>query len=330
MPAMKLSEMKNHIQKRKQQRYERARSRIEENFGKPEVQPKMPPESMIRQRVDYIEQPLPVVNNTSRVNGQYSNSLLLCKDNCDCSVYPDNRNPINLSLEVDPEIPLLESEFSSSPKFLEDSEEIVQHCLTETALPPQPAFLSEASNIYPCKPDTPPDTPLPAAVPELIDETLQKLLEGERTKVYSESGEETRLPFKKRRMSVSVNVKDAKEEISYPATPMISIAEVQALQNGKLMQNARQFKTPAERKEMPPLPVVYCGEVPGHFEGAYSGTSVSYHLNNVAMPFVNVPCNPFYTMTPVIMPFNNIQGYEKKMNGYTSTTGSGKKRGSRR
>lgn len=104
------------------------------------------------------------------------------------------------------------------------------------------------------------------------EEALNKLLKESMANMNSpEDGTETRLPFKKRRMSVSsktTNIeasyqqgkrkqrKQAKPDdaasniphpvmISYPATKMISIAEVQE-QNGR-----RSVKTAAERKEMP-------------------------------------------------------------------------------
>lgn len=43
------------------------------------------------------------------------------------------------------------------------------------------------------------------------------------------------------------------EEISYPATPMLSIAELEFLNRTELYKNSYRFKTAAERKQLPEL-----------------------------------------------------------------------------
>lgn len=174
---------------------------------------------------------------------------------------------------------------------------------------------------------------LPTAVPETYD--FEKNLKNE---VFSkidwqsleDSDCETRLPLKKRKLSVankneSVTEEQKKEEISYPATPMISIAEVEALHPRKLQaNNARPFKTPAERKEMPPLPVFYNVEsdpspiITDQFNinnHTYNNPTINYHMNNVPVPFINIPCGSYYSLPPILVPFNNVSTFDQsKMN----------------
>lgn len=335
LTEMSLDEMKAQLEKKKRQRLERTANRLKEQINNTRIVETTPPKekSLIRERFNYIdttpsEPPprlvLPEIPRTSHDTSMMNSQFLLC-DNCLPPVYPDNNPiPLNLSIDVDPQI----SEFSNSPKFLPDTERIVEQCLAETndaadVLNSQPNFLSDNSNFY----SDNQNLPLPAVVPELIDETLQQLLDTNRDVYVNGSsmettGKETRLPFKKRRMSVTVSVKEApKEEISYPATPMISIAEVQAC--GKLPQNKnnsnatnnnnnnsnRPFKTPAERKEMPPIPPVYCND-------PFTYNVNTFQMNNLQLPYVNVSCNPYYPISPLVIPFESVQGYDKKMNFY--------------
>lgn len=148
---------------------------------------------------------------------------------------------------------------------------------------------------------------------------------------------ETRLPLKKRKLSV-VNKKGEeiddedylgpelveeiirkaraesadKEDISYPAKPMISIAEIQ----DKLAeQTPRIFKTPAEKKEMPPPPLP--SEQPAgnslnnppkvvteqYNNLTYNNPTIYYHMNNVPYPFF--PCASLPYFPSFIVPMNS-------------------------
>lgn len=167
--------------------------------------------------------------------------------------------------------------------------------------------------------------------PLLIQHNIGLLTEEEIRKFYTpidmkdliatlQIGGQTKLPFKKRR--VSVNVKNEvkydpnKEQISYPATPMISIAEVEELQHK--VNGSRPFKTPAERKEMPPLPSVYYNANPepspiitDQFNinnHTYNNPTINYHMSNVPMPFI--PCGPYFPIPPIILPFNNLPPFD--------------------
>ena len=148
--------------------------------------------------------------------------------------------------------------------------------------------------------------------PELNETELTQLMESLNT------GNNERLPFKKRRMSVKQEMKyePQKEEISYPATPMISIAEIEALQS-KVNCNNRPFKTPAERKEMPPLPFYYnVNSEPSPIitdqfninNHTYNNPTINYHMGNLPMPFI--PCASYFPLPPIILPFNNLQTFD--------------------
>lgn len=74
---------------------------------------------------------------------------------------------------------------------------------------------------------------------------------------------EKRLPLKKRKVSLliehEVNFKkyktaDTDDDISYPATRMICIADLPAIDNSNSCRTIK-FKTPAEKKEVPPVAV---------------------------------------------------------------------------
>lgn len=147
---------------------------------------------------------------------------------------------------------------------------------------------------------------------------------------------ETRLPLKKRKLSVvnskgeEINDEDFlgpdlveeiirraraekadKEDISYPAKPMISIAEIQ----DKLAeQTPRIFKTPAEKKEMPPPPlpaepVAGNSNVPPkvvteqYNNLTYNNPTIYYHMNNVPYPFF--PCASLPYFPSFIVPMNS-------------------------
>lgn len=147
---------------------------------------------------------------------------------------------------------------------------------------------------------------------------------------------ETRLPLKKRKLSVVNNKgeevddedflgpdlveeiirraraeKADKEDISYPAKPMISIAEIQ----DKLAeQTPRIFKTPAEKKEMPPPPLpsepAACNSnappkvVTEQYNNlTYNNPTIYYHMNNVPYPFF--PCASLPYFPSFIVPMNS-------------------------
>lgn len=180
------------------------------------------------------------------------------------------------------------------------------------------------------------DIQLPTAVPETYD--FDKNLKNE---VFSkidwqalekeDSDCETRLPLKKRKVSVAQKDEELKkEEISYPATPMISIAEVEALHPRKIINNAtRPFKTPAERKEMPPLPVYYDSDpspiIADQFNinnHTYNNPTINYHMNNVPLPFINIPCGSYYSLPPILLPFNNVSNFEQTKSNVLQQDGS--------
>lgn len=328
------------IEKKKRANSERAATRLKEAQCRPLGMPKEKPShvSLIQGRFDYKTPPqelqsrlvIPHTSHeTSMVNSQYISSLL-CENRSPFSLqtYPDS-NPTPLNLTIDPEMPVLEPEFSNSPKFLQDCETIVQQCLAETndtadVLQPHSAFLSDNLSFYAQNVAVPQEpkcdnqeniVPLPTAVPELIDETLQQLIDVERAKYdnYVNGGsletneKETRLPFKKRRMSVSVT-EPVKEEVSYPATRMLSIAEVaEELQICRELP-PRPFKTAAERKEIPPLPTSYCNDsiIADPFHQTYNCPSVT-------LPSFNVHCNAYYSVNDM-MPYGNTS--IQKMNCY--------------
>lgn len=63
---------------------------------------------------------------------------------------------------------------------------------------------------------------------------------------------ERKLPLKKRRLYFIEEKEDTKktcyEEICYPATPMLSIADLEFINPTEFYKCSRRFKTPAERK----------------------------------------------------------------------------------
>ncbi|KAJ3662883.1 hypothetical protein Zmor_007201 [Zophobas morio] len=289
-----------------------------------------------------------------------------------CNVVEDkalNLTITELPRPIDPE-----SEFSNSPTFLPNTDQLVQHCLEEaTSETPEvvernSSLLCDNSNFYTSstladnltqnlsnvdtvktdaaqcsiKDDNNSNSgvnvtetvdnsllQLPTAVPETYD--FEKNFKNEVfSKIdlqnFDDSDGETRLPLKKRKLSVankneSVTEELKKEEISYPATPMISIAEVEALHPRKLQANAaRPFKTPAERKEMPPLPVFYNVDsdpspiITDQFNinnHTYNNPTINYHMNNVPVPFINIPCGSYYSLPPILVPFNNVSTFEQ-------------------
>nr|CAH7742319.1 unnamed protein product [Callosobruchus chinensis] len=150
------------------------------------------------------------------------------------------------------------------------------------------------------------------------------------------------LPLKKRKLSVANNdeeyylgpdiveeiIKQArleeftkeevKEEISYPAKPMISIAEIQ--EELKQSPPPRMFKTPAEKKEMPPPPLLkQTEEVPSHQYDAkleqpkivteqynnhtYNNPTINYHMNN--LPYTFFPYAGIQYFPQIILPMSN-------------------------
>lgn len=209
--------------------------------------------------------------------------------------------------------PPLESEFSNSPKFLADAQSLIERLAESDSCdafqPAHESFLSNNSNFYTEK-------IVPADVPQVLPP-----LQSSRYVFYPENdsnsstnennnngvdldGKETKLPFKKRRMSV---VNAVKEEISYPAKKMISIAEIEPLEK----TNARPFKTPAERKEMPPLPVYFDANpvVTDQFNinnQTFNNATINYHMGNVPVPFI-----PAY-FPQILLPFNGAQTNKNK------------------
>lgn len=161
---------------------------------------------------------------------------------------------------------------------------------------------------------------------------------------FPENEAETRLPLKKRKLSVA-NTKDEfaddddddfmgpdlveeiikraraeeieKEDISYPAKPMISIAEIQE----KLVEpHPRIFKTPAERKEMPPppppQPYMTSTESPKiiteqYNNHTYNNPTINYHMNNVPYPFF--PCASLPYFPPILLPLNSTTTFDMNL-----------------
>lgn len=177
---------------------------------------------------------------------------------------------------------------------------------------------------------------------------------------------DTHLPLKKRKLSIA-NCKDEeeedddlleptltdiikrarsentyKEDISYPAGRMISIAEVEE----KLRQQ-RQFRTPAEKKEMPGTPPVYPSEnmtpktenlqpnmenLPPTSENipsfnnmyevpkivteqynnhTYNNPTINYHMNN--LPSCFFPCASLPYFPPIILPMSGTATFDMNM-----------------
>ncbi|XP_060535736.1 uncharacterized protein LOC132707802 isoform X2 [Cylas formicarius] len=128
---------------------------------------------------------------------------------------------------------------------------------------------------------------------------------------------DTKLPLKKRKMMAAAAaatptpppetdfdeilmkdierlVEESKHEISYPATPMLSIAEVQ--EHEKMPRPP--FKTAAERKEIPPPPpplAAYGADrsrivTEQYNNHTYNNPTINYHMNG-PFPFYQ-PCGP--------------------------------------
>lgn len=181
---------------------------------------------------------------------------------------------------------------------------------------------------------------------DLLENKLTDSLNEENATVLNIGTEETetRLPLKKRKLSV-VNHKGEeiededflgpdlveeiirraraekadKEDISYPAKPMISIAEIQ----DKLAEQApRIFKTPAEKKEMPPPPPPLPSEqvadnappkvVTEQYNNlTYNNPTIYYHMNNVPYPFF--PCASLPYFPSFIVPMNSTTTIDMNM-----------------
>lgn len=290
---------------------------------------------------------------------------------------PNDFNNLNLDDNSKPErvlnltIPSQDSnvleEFSNSPKFLQDCDQIIENCLNEKSFEETPTatksdnldFLSNNSNFYQCSNINSVDTSqsktsnnsnsLPSLdncnetnaseESEEIDilnlsnesELLNSLLKS----LNSEN--DSRLPFKKRRIPLPPK-NEIKEEISYPATPMISIAEVEALNTNKMGTN-RLIKTAAERKEMPPLasqsaPYVNTEASPiitdQYHNHTYNNPTINYHMNNVPIPFINIPYAPCYPISPIIFPFNNVPSDLHNLDAKKSVNQKGTRRGMKR
>ncbi|XP_023013706.2 uncharacterized protein isoform X1 [Leptinotarsa decemlineata] len=153
---------------------------------------------------------------------------------------------------------------------------------------------------------------------------------------------ETRLPLKKRKLSVPNSKEEdneddligpdlveeilkraraegtEKDDISYPAKPAISIAEIQE----KLVEpQPRTFKTPAEKKEMPPPyaaskpslpflehPKIVTEQYNNH---TYNNPTINYHMNNVPYPFF--PCGSLPYFSPILLPLNSTTTFDMNL-----------------
>lgn len=244
--------------------------------------------------------------------------------------YQYNNEILNLSVSSrrnnDTNIVLPESEFSNSPKFLPNSEQIVQNCLkdndNENAIGNinnnTITFLSNDSNFYKSTLEE-----LKIADSRYIDTNLiaQQMLDEKVKELETENS----LPFKKRRMSstnANAHCYVPKDDISYPATPMISIAELEGLQGER--NDNRSFKTPAERKEMPPLPsfINYNSTDPSPIiadqfninNHTYNNPTINYHMGNGPIPFINMP---YYSAPPFLVHYNNLHSLDS-LNSSTS------------
>ncbi|KAF5279091.1 hypothetical protein FQA39_LY05769 [Lamprigera yunnana] len=266
-------------------------------------------------------------------NHQQKQSSNTLNDNCNSEILN-----LSVSSKLISELDSPESEFSRSPKLLQNSDQIVQECLSDnldnTEIESSNShnnlsLLSNHSNFYSASHPTP-SAVLPQLSPltegfscqqllpkddEYKKELEELLLNNEIYKLTS-CDSESSLPLKKRR--VFPKLKNAmptyKEELSYPATPMISIAELESLDQSTCKN--RSFKTPAERKELPPSPFVYNKNslkptpiITDQFNinnHTYNNPTINYHMNNVPLPFLNVPCSPYYSFPPFLLPFNNV------------------------
>uniref|UniRef100_A0A6P7FMD7 Uncharacterized protein LOC114331932 n=1 Tax=Diabrotica virgifera virgifera TaxID=50390 RepID=A0A6P7FMD7_DIAVI len=153
-----------------------------------------------------------------------------------------------------------------------------------------------------------------------------------KTDANSNIEEYTRLPLKKRKRSVNKGneldeeiiapemmeeilkraraEKVEKVDISYPATPAISIAEIQET----LDPPPRTFKTPAQKKEMPPAPIpttshpqqkIITEQYNNH---TYNNPTINYHMNNVPYPFF--PCPSLSYFPSILVPVNGTTTFD--------------------
>ncbi|KAK4877308.1 hypothetical protein RN001_009814 [Aquatica leii] len=312
---------------------------------------------------------IPPMNGYSSVHGLQSSNALEQQQTFNnqqsqtSNTFNDNCNSEILNLSVSSilvsELDSPESEFSRSPKLLQNSDQIVQQCLIDnldnTEIEPVTnvhnnlALLSNNSNFYSTPRQLPPNVGLPPTedllcrqqpiatidnIDKYRNDLEELLLKNELDKLFDDklnnSESEFSLPLKKRRVLPKLNEANLsfKEEISYPATPMISIAEIEALHQNT-SKNTRSFKTPAERKEMPPIPFIYNKNsseptpiIADQFNinnHTYNNPTINYHMNSVPLPFINVPCAPYYSFPPFLLPFNNVTTYDTNLNQEATT-----------
>lgn len=140
-----------------------------------------------------------------------------------------------------------------------------------------------------------------------------------------QSEQEIHLPIKKRRVSsFKVEIKD---ELSYPATPMISIAELENIERNKA-RNHRPFKTPAELKEVPPIQPSYMYNtniIPPmttvtdiyNISHTYSTTpTINYHVTNEPT-IISTPHYQLPSMQPIILPVSRAPKTNWEQPSYT-------------
>lgn len=338
--------LEREIEERERERLERAVYYRKHNTTESRILFRLFPSK--ENRVEETQTTLENYSNTGTVTSPLNqsvnviNTLETNESYCDVQ---KTYNPLNLTIPPPPPLVPQDSEtseeFSNSPKFLQDCDRIIENLNEEThddiqigtssATITNFNFLSNNSNFYQSNQllSSPSDKqindnkdcnkseincnePNASEDSEEIDilnlssesELLNTLLKS----IESES--DSRLPFKKRRIPLPTKEEIKEKEISYPATPMISIAEVEAMQNNKLN---RSFKTPAERKEMPPLPTYSYDVNPEpspiatdqYHNHTFNNPTINYHMSNVPIPFINIPCAPYYPINPIIFPFNS-------------------------
>lgn len=158
-------------------------------------------------------------------------------------------------------LPTAPSQIESDFQFHLDSQSLTRNCLVESHRFPiaRESLLSNNSDPYTNKIVSVPQVLPPLQSSHYVfcpengsnsstNENNNDSVGGDSLSDLNEK--EIKLPFKKRRMSV---VEPVEREISYPAKRMISLAEIKPL----IKINARRFKTPAERKECPPMPAYF-------------------------------------------------------------------------
>lgn len=187
-----------------------------------------------------------------------------------------------------------DSDFSNSPKFLNDA--VMDRCLqdqdTSNIGQNTDRLLADNSNQYQF-----------TNLEDFNHDSYHSYVSTENDDI------ESSLPLKKRKIPDVLNNKDSdtvvlpEQEIYYPATPMLSLAELEDL---NLLRNRQfgPFKTPAERKEKLPPPNLYnpANSAPNdQFNVNYCTTN--YHINSVPDQFINLPSYPIvYSKYP---PFHN-------------------------